>query len=231
MMSPAGVASAWSVILDMDGLMLDTEPVSRRAFQHASADLGCAFGDALFDQLVGLNARGARDVLCAHYGATFPLDEFTGLVAKHYDGFLRAEGVPRKPGLVEFLDFLEQRRVPRAVATSSATKVALDLLSRADVARYFDVVVGGDQVTRGKPAPDIFEAAAARLGSDPARSVVLEDSGPGIRAARAAGMTAILVPDGREPVPEVRDLAHTVVDSLWSAREVVEALIDEGGRG
>lgn len=224
----ASTDGALSVILDMDGLMLDTEPVALRAFQQASIDVGCEFGEELFERLLGLNARAATEVLLAHYGESFPLDDYRGLVARHYAAFLRAEGVPCKPGLFEFLEFLEARGVPRAVATSTASADARDLLDRAGVSRYFAVVVGGDQIERGKPAPDIFLAAAARLGCAAEKSVVLEDSGPGIRAARAAGMTAILVPDGRDPRPEIRAMAHVVVDSLSSARPVVERLLDRG---
>ena len=138
--------------------------------------------------------------------------------------------MPHKPGLVTFLEYLHARRVPRAVATSTATAIATDLLERAGVRHHFTVIVGGDQVERGKPAPDIFLAAATRLGSPPDECLVLEDSGPGIRAAAAAGMRPILVPDRSEPAPEVRQLAYAVVGSLADAQSVIEQLLVEPGR-
>jgi HAD superfamily hydrolase (TIGR01509 family) len=218
---------ALAVILDMDGLMLDTEPVALRAFRSASRVLGCEFGDELFDRLLGLNARSARELLARHYGEGFPLDTFVQEVQQHYEAFLRSEGVPHKPGLAEFLRFLDERAIPRAVATSTGTAAAADILARAGVAHHFEIVVGGDQVRQGKPAPDIFLEAAARLGRRASECAVLEDSEPGIRAAAAAGMKPILIPDTRVPTPEMRACAHAVVDSLAAARAVVERLLEE----
>ena len=83
--------------------------------------------------------------------------------------------------------------------------------------QYVDVVIGGEQVSQGKPAPDIFLAAARQLQHRPADCVVLEDSEPGLRAAVAAGIAPILIPDLRPPSPESRDLAHAIVESLADA--------------
>jgi beta-phosphoglucomutase-like phosphatase (HAD superfamily) len=93
------------------------------------------------------------------------------------------------------------------------------------------VIVGGDQVSRGKPDPDIFLMAASRLHRRPEDCAVLEDSAPGIRGAVAAGMRAILVPDGREPSEEARLEAYAVVESLSAARLVIERMIlqESGG--
>ena len=132
--------------------------------------------------------------------------------------------MPHKRGLVEFLDFLEAKAIPKAVATSTVTASARDALSRAGVLSLFEIIVGGDAIQHGKPAPDIFLEAAAQLGAEPSDCVVLEDSEPGIRAACAAGMTPILIPDLREPTQEMRQLAHTVVPSLLEAIAVVESI-------
>jgi HAD superfamily hydrolase (TIGR01509 family) len=219
------------VILDMDGLLLDTEPMAHRAFQHASGVLGCEFGEDVFVRLLGLNAPSARDLLRRHYGDAFPLERFLEAVREEYERLLDTEGVPHKPGLVEFLGFLNARKLPRVVATSTATAAALQILSRAGVRGDLPYVIGGDQVRRGKPAPDIFLAAAERLGRLPRECVVLEDSAPGIQAAAAAGMIPILIPDAHEPAPETRALAYAVVDSLLQAQAVLDELsVQRGGR-
>ena len=111
-------------------------------------------------------------------------------------------------------------RQPRAI-------LARHKLEQAGVARYFDVIVGGNDVAHGKPAPDIFLRAAERLGKLASECVALEDSGPGIHAASGAGMITILIPDGgRMPSPDTRERASFVAESLVSAKPIVQRLID-----
>jgi beta-phosphoglucomutase-like phosphatase (HAD superfamily) len=116
------------------------------------------------------------------------------------------------------------------VATSTETALATRKLRQAGVLDYFEVVIGGDEVSRGKPEPDIFLLAAERLGSHPDDCLVLEDSGPGLHAAVAAGMRVILVPDRAEPAAEMRALAYAVTESLAEARTVIERLLDDLSR-
>jgi HAD superfamily hydrolase (TIGR01509 family) len=217
--------SGGAVILDMDGLMLDTEPVAWRAFLHAADVVACEFGEDIFNRLLGLNNLSARQLLRSHYGDAFRLDEFLEAVRVSYEASLQSSGVAHKAGLLTFLDFLDEQAIPRAVATSTATEPARDVLQRAGVLDRFSIVVGGDQIARGKPDPDIFLLAAGKLGVRPADCVVVEDSEPGVRAARAAGMTAILIPDLKQPGPEVRALANAVVARLDEAIPVVRSAL------
>ena len=216
---------ALALILDMDGLMLDTEPLVRRAVKQASHELGYAFPDEVFDRMIGLSALAGRTVLSQHFGNNFPAEALGTLAATRYQEYLDVDGVSHKPGLEDFLRFIDARRVPRAVATSTATDVAVPLLRRAGVAHHFHIIVGGDEVGRGKPEPDLFLMAAERLGHRPADCVVLEDSDPGIQAAVAAGMKPILIPDRRSPGPDARRSAYAVAESLLEAKEIVERLI------
>jgi HAD superfamily hydrolase (TIGR01509 family) len=214
-----------AVIFDMDGLMLDTERIALRVWRQAAHDLGFALDEPIARRMVGRNTAANRALLIDHFGQGFPFDELATLAASRYRAELDAGGVPRKPGLLELLEFLSSRRVPLAVATSTATALAMRKLDQAAVRRFFPVVIGGDDVTRGKPAPDVFLLAAARLGQDPRRCAVLEDSGPGIEAAHAAGMVPILVPDGRAPEEASRRFAAFVVESLAAAQPLLERLL------
>ena len=217
---------ARAVILDMDGLMLDTEPISLRAWRQSAVELGYVLDDDLCGRMIGLNAATNKAMLRAHFGAAFPADELAQSAYTRYREWLERDGVPHKAGLMRFLAFLAARDVPRAVATSTGRALARHKLERAGVLRFFDVVVGGDDVTRGKPAPDIFLAAADRLRCAPDECVVLEDSGPGIRGAAAAGMTSILIPDGRQAAPETLAAATYVADSLDEAQTIVARMLD-----
>lgn len=201
-----------AVIFDMDGLMLDTEVVSRRVWREAAVALGIDLSEAVLDAMVGRPEAATRVMLAELCGEAVP-----ALVARaqaRYRDVLVAEGVRKKPGLDALLAWLVAHGVPRAVATSTARDLADYKLRQAGLLAIFDAVVCGDEVPHGKPAPDIFLAAAERLGRAPAECVVLEDSGPGVLAARAAGMTTILVPDGREPPSDIRQVASHVVASL-----------------
>jgi HAD superfamily hydrolase (TIGR01509 family) len=217
--------SVSAVIFDMDGLMLDTERIALGVWREAARDLGFVLHDEVADGMVGRTAASNRVLLGAHYGSEFPYDELAALADVRYRQVLEAEGVPRKPGLVELLEFLRERSVPRAVATSTASQLARHKLAQAGVDEYFEIVVGGDDVAHGKPAPDIFLLAAARLGQAPERCAVLEDSGPGIRAAYDAGMVPILIPDLRPPADDTRQLAAFVLESLTAAQPILESLI------
>jgi HAD superfamily hydrolase (TIGR01509 family) len=216
-----------AIILDMDGLMLDTEPISLRVWKEAAVALGVELGEHLWADMVGRSAAANTARLLDQFGADFPADALARSAGVRYRAYLETHGVPRKPGLAEFLSFLDARGLARAVATSTTTDLATRKLEQAGVLDYFDVVVGGDQVRRGKPDPDIFLLAATRLGYRPADCVVLEDSGPGVQAAAAAGMRPILIPDGRLPAPEVRCAAHAVVESLAEARTIIESLLQD----
>jgi len=111
------------------------------------------------------------------------------------------------------------------VATSSARATADRLLQAAGVRQWFEIVVGGDEVTHGKPEPDLFLLAAERLGVTPSDCVVLEDSSAGIRAAHRAGMTPILVPDLQSPEDDVRTLAYRICATLHEAATVLAELL------
>lgn len=216
-----------AVILDMDGLMLDTERVALEALRSA----GCAFGIELTDDflhsLVGVSVRDSRSLFLSEFGAQFPVDDFQKRSDSAYVLALE-EGVPRKPGLGELLDFIESRTLPVGVATSTVSDVAMDKLARAGVLSRLHVVVCSDQVQRGKPHPDLYLEAARRLGITADRQcVAFEDSEPGIRSAHAAGLRTIMVPDRRPPTPEIRSMADAVVDSLHAARHQLHSWLSE----
>jgi HAD superfamily hydrolase (TIGR01509 family) len=210
-----------AVILDMDGLMLDTEPMSWRAWREAAAALGYELTDDIFDLMVGRPAPANARMLLQRFGSDFPIRELADSAMALYCAAIHIEGVPHKPGLVTFLRFLDEHRIPRAVATSTETDLARHKLERAGVLAHFDIIVGGDAVHHGKPAPDIFLEAARRLDHAPADCVVLEDSEAGVVGATRAGMRAILIPDLRPPSQQARAAAYRVLGSLeMASREI-----------
>ena len=217
-----------AVVFDMDGLMIDTERVALECWIESARVFGWEISRETCLALVGLGQRESRQALLDRMGGKFPLTEVSARGRERYLQRLRDEGVAVKPGLIPLLDWLDARRVPVAVATSTQHALALENLALAGLSERFTTVVCGDQVPKGKPAPDIYREALAQIDVDPARCVALEDSEIGLRAAHAAGLTCIVVPDLLPPSAEFEPLAHAIVPSLREARTLLADLLGVG---
>ncbi|MBU3917767.1 HAD family phosphatase [bacterium] len=214
-----------AVIFDMDGLMLDTESIARRASIKAASDLGYRIPDSLFIQLVGLNINGSTAILETELGKDFPTAVFFKKMHDYEDLHINQHGIPVKPGLVELINMLDQRSIAKGIGTSTKKLKAVEKLKIAGLRDSFEHIVGGDEVKEGKPAPHLFLKVAERLGANPANCLVLEDSEPGIRAAHFAGMMPVMIPDLKQPSPEIKKLAYRVFPSLFEAKELISTLI------
>jgi len=214
-----------AVIFDMDGLMLDTERVAMQAWKGAAAANGLDLPDDVYCSLIGRPDAECRLILEGHRWTTADIDRLETEAREEYLSLLEREGVPIKPGLFEVLDYLDAHAIPRAVATSTHTHLARQKLERVGAISRLPIIVGGDQVARGKPAPDIYLLAAERLACPASRCLALEDSPVGVRAASAAGMPVILVPDLAPIDAEIAGLAAAVVSSLSEAIQTLQRLV------
>ncbi len=219
-----------AVILDLDGLMIDSEPIYRSAWQSAAADLGYELTDNFYLTLIGLSDRDSEEVLIRALGPQFPLAQFRSLWPIRWRRQVESSGIPVKPGLWEFLEKIERRRLPAAVATSSDAGQAEMSLRAAGLIQRFSCIVTGDQVANGKPAPDIFLEAARRLDTLPHHCLVLEDSDAGILAAAAAGIPALMIPDLKPPSDRAAASALRIFSSLKEAAEFVEDIMQSQTR-
>ncbi len=200
-----------AVIFDMDGLLLDTEQVYFQGYRNARANMGLPPHDAGFMELIGLPAPAGRPLLQAHLGdQTDAFEERWDQEVSH----LMTDTIPVKPGVAILVQRLQVLNLPYTIATSTFTAKAHDHLDRAGLGGLFPHVIGGDQVSNGKPAPDIYLKAAATLGIAARHCAAFEDSENGVRAAVAAGMTTVQIPDIKPPSPELRALRHHIADTL-----------------
>jgi HAD superfamily hydrolase (TIGR01509 family) len=206
-----------AVILDMDGLLLDTEPVYRNAFIAAAASLGFKLCEDFYQGMVGLADNECFALVQDHLGPTLPMPQYRREVATWMQQLLSA-GIPLKPGATELMDDLAHRGLPTAVATSTNRLTAESHLRRSGLFHRFDAIVTWEDVERGKPHPDLFLKAAREIGVKPQRCVVLEDSPLGIRGAQAAGTMPIMVPDLLAPTEELRKMCVAVVKDLHEVR-------------
>ena len=216
----------FGVIFDMDGLMLDTESIARACWERAFAEAGHELTADLFLAMIGRNKRDCLDLLRGRFGPAF---DFEGVYARCgvlYEAHVATHGTPLMPGVLELLGDLAALGLPLAVATSTRNPAARQRLEKAGLLPFFQTVVAGNEVAQGKPAPDIYLEAVRRLGVDAARSFALEDSHAGVRAAHAAGLKVIMVPDLLPATEEITRLTHRVVPSLREVR----AVLDEASR-
>lgn len=202
------------VIFDMDGLMIDSERVTYNEYVKKLHLLGFDdFTEDIYRGCLGKNKAGICQVFINHYGNDFPMVEVWDDVHVWIDESLR-KFVPKKTGLDELLKFLKENNYKTIVATSSARERVNEILKNAQIEQYFDDSICGDEVTHGKPHPEIFLTACQKLGIRPEEAIVLEDSEAGIEAAHRAHIKAICIPDMKYPEEEFACKTTKIVDSL-----------------
>ena len=211
-----------AVVFDMDGLLVDTEQVVFEAMRAAAAGAGAEVSLDLFKRLVGLPAHASDEIVTEHFGAGFDMIAWRTEVRRRFLD-IAAAGVALKAGVLELLDVLDARALPRGVATSSTRDAVDHSLGQHGLVERFDVIVSRELQTRHKPHPEPFLKAAAALAVDPADCLALEDSYNGVRAAAAAGMMTIMVPDLLDPTDEMHGLCVRIARDLHEVRELLEA--------
>ncbi|MDR1398692.1 MAG: HAD family phosphatase [Treponema sp.] len=192
-----------AVIFDMDGLMLDTERPALAHWMQVTKAFGWDISEEVVLHTFGVNASGTRDVFMKAYGTDFPYQDIRAEVSRRNKEEAEQNGISYRPGLIVLLDHLAQLQIPCAVATSTARDAALWKLRKAGIADRFVVKVCGDEITQGKPAPDIFLRALEHLGTEPDDSIGFEDSPAGLQSLHAAGIRSVFIKDLIEPPPQV----------------------------
>ena len=218
------MADSYSAVLfDMDGLLLDTERIYVRAQRQAASEFGFEASDDLLHSFVGVSGKECIRMMVEAAGDGFPVEEYQLRWYQTWRQLVADDGVPVRSGIEPLLGWLVDEGVARGVVTSTHRKDAELCLRAAGVYDVFDYVTTGDEVTHNKPAPDIYLLGAERMGVAPAECIALEDSDAGVLSAAAAGLRTIMVPDLRQPSPEARAAAYTVVSTLGEAESLVKA--------
>ena len=206
-------------IFDMDGLLFDTERMYRDSWKQSAQQFGLVHNPDFPRTVCGSSGAHMREIILQYYPQ---------VDAKAFadDCILRVERelethVPEKTGVRDILQYFKQHGVRVAVASSSKRATVLHNLKQTDILSYFDAVVSGDQVTHGKPAPDIFLLAAQQIGCEPENCYVFEDGTNGIRAGAAAGCTTIMIPDLTPPNAQLEQLCAGIYPSLSDALNAI----------
>ncbi|MBK6010719.1 HAD family phosphatase [Streptomyces sp. MBT53] len=183
-----------SVIFDLDGTLVDSEPNYYEATRQTLAEHGVPdFTWAQHERFVGISTQETLALLKERHGLKTPVGELLTETNSRYLALARA-ATHAYPEMRKFVELLAAEGVPMAVASGSSPEAIEAILSGTGLDTVLRTVVSADEVAQGKPAPDVFLEAARRLGAAPADCVVLEDAAPGAAAAHAAGMRCIAIP-------------------------------------
>ncbi|MEZ6122027.1 MAG: HAD family phosphatase [Planctomycetaceae bacterium] len=201
-----------AVVFDLDGLMLNTEDIFDLAGRELLARRGLEMTSEIHHSMLGRRPDEAFQALKDLTGISDAISDLK-LETRELFASIAEHHLAVMPGLTDLLDYIEDLQLPRAVATSSPRDYMQDLLSRFGLLHRFHLTLTAEDVTHGKPHPEIYLTAAARLSVDPSEVLVLEDSETGTRAAAAAGTYAVSVPN-RHTAAGNFEIADAVVSSL-----------------
>ncbi|MCB1916686.1 MAG: HAD family phosphatase [Rhodocyclaceae bacterium] len=213
-----------AIIFDMDGVLLDSERIAYDIGRQICEDMNLPWRHEVAMQMIGRNSREFESLLKGAYGDDFPVAEHQQEFGRRYEALIAEGRVPQKPGVDAFFARLDEIGLRRVVATSTRRSRALPKLEAAGLLARLDGVVAGDEVIRGKPAPDIFLAAAELLGRRADECTVIEDSNAGVRGALAAGAQVVMVPDMLLPAPDLAATRISILPSLDAVRRLFDAL-------
>ena len=214
-----------AVVFDMDGVLFDTERIGVQCWTEAAEPTGLQNAREIARMCIGRTIPGTKEVFmeeAAKQGVALDFEKLHEDCARLILEKEERDGLPVKPGVHEILEYLYERKIPVALATSSKKDIVLSHLEKTGITKYFRKIVTGDMVSHGKPAPDIYIKACEELEAAPENVIAIEDSFNGIRSASAAGLHPIMVPDQLQPTEEILLLAEAKCDSLLDVKQLLE---------
>ncbi len=205
-----------AAIFDMDGLLVDSEPLWKRAERECFAEVGID----VTEEMARITAPMTTAEVAAHWFAYRPwagrsTRELEEAVIARVRSLISGQAEPL-PGVREVLHACHARGWRVALASNSPRVLCEHVLDALGLGRWFDTILSAEQVARGKPAPDIYIEAARRLATSPSRCLVFEDSVSGVRAAREAGMTVVAIPSAAQVFNDAAPVPHALFPSLLS---------------
>ena len=215
-----------AVVFDMDGIIFDSERLVIDCWKIVAEKYAIPHIEATCNECLGVNYAETKEKFLNRYGRDFPYDAYKSEMSKLYHDNYDGGRLPMKIGVVELLEYIKECGLKVALASSTRSEVVTQQLKDAGILNYFQVIVGGDMVTRSKPKPDIFLKACEELGVAPQESFAIEDSYNGIRAAAAGHLRPLMVPDLMPPTSEMQNLSEGIFDTLLEVKGYLKEILN-----
>jgi HAD superfamily hydrolase (TIGR01549 family) len=181
-----------AVIFDMDGVIIDSEPLYFQIQQRLFKELNISVSELEYDAFIGAGMQFMWEILSSRYSLPLTVPHLISLNNERiYDTFNKLVTLESTQGFLPLLTSIKKLKIKTAVASSTSKKIINVILSKLEIIQEFDVIVSSEEVPHSKPEPDIFLETAERLNVDPANCIVIEDSTNGVKAAVKAGMQCI----------------------------------------
>ena len=205
-----------AVIFDMDGILLDTESICDRTWTMAADQfhLDPEKAAKAITLCRGTNKNGTRAVIKQSFGQDFDVDTFLAKTSELFYYIEETEGIKLMPHVIEALDYIKNKGYKMALASSTRQTSVIRQLTNAGLISYFETITTGDMVEHGKPDPEIYLKACKSIGLDPKDCIAIEDSPNGLRSAKSAGLSTIMIPDLIPYTDDLKPIADTVIDSF-----------------
>lgn len=213
-----------AIIFDMDGLMIDSERVTFECYQERLKDMNLTLDEEFYKTLLGKPIKGIYQRFYDVYGNDFPIENVIQDVHQLMAERFETEGVPVKKGLVELLHYLKDNNYKTIVATSSNRDRVDKILAQAKITEFFDDSICGDEVTKGKPNPEVFLKSCQKLGVNVDEAIVLEDSEAGIQASYDANIKVICIPDMKYPEKQYEEKTFKILKDLTEVTAYLKSL-------
>ena len=213
-----------AIIFDIDGLMIDSERVTFECYQERLKDMNLTMDEEFYKTLLGKPIKGIYQRFYDVYGNDFPIQNVIQDVHQLMAERFETEGVPVKKGLVELLHYLKDNNYKTIVATSSNRDRVDKILAQAKITEFFDDSICGDEVTKGKPNPEVFLKSCQKLGVNVDEAIVLEDREAGIQASYDANIKVICIPDMKYPEKQYEEKTFKILKDLTEVTVYLKSL-------
>lgn len=209
-------------IFDMDGILFDTERLFNKCFANALREYGVEDTEYFLTACLGRSSAESKEICMEKLPVDFPYDEMQKNLREAFNTRLTEGGMPVKPGVYLMLEYLKTNRYPIALASSSTMKSVIHHLEEANMTEYFSVIVGGDCVENGKPQPDIYLYVLDKMNMKGKNVIAFEDSPNGLKAATAAGLKTVMIPDQIPFSEELKPYVYEKFNTMTSALEALK---------